>query len=329
MCGRPRARWAALAPFAASVGAAVLALSLGGREIAAPVSFHGRTARQAADPWRGVQHTLQAIPENLVLGNLALVTETTAVQGAILTGGLALAWLATRRRGALEPLEVEGAAQVVSAYLLEWTFRGYLPFSSLRGMLPHYDVVPHFGAVLFVGGWYAGLRGGASLTRHPLPSSRLGALGVIVLLGVLVGLHRPRAEALWRRERVTAMTSSERRHFPVPELQWLRNNAVALARAKWQRQHLARLDRAEATARRLHLDRAAIHRVFGRIVVPELPPDADALDLLDLPAQDTETRPERIVRALAQDFIVDPEPRPEWLEPSDVWPPPVTPPASP
>ena len=48
---------------------------LGGDKIDSTVSFHGRTTSEAARPVEGFLHTAQAIPENLVLGNLGLDDE--------------------------------------------------------------------------------------------------------------------------------------------------------------------------------------------------------------------------------------------------------------
>ena len=60
-------------------------MSLGGGKIDSTVSFHGRTTREAAQPVEGFLHTAQAIPENLILGNLGLKAQTTQSQGLILT----------------------------------------------------------------------------------------------------------------------------------------------------------------------------------------------------------------------------------------------------
>ena len=50
----------------------LLAMALGGGQIDSTVSFHGRTTSEAARPVEGLLHTAQAIPENLILGNLGL-----------------------------------------------------------------------------------------------------------------------------------------------------------------------------------------------------------------------------------------------------------------
>ena len=166
--GRPKWRWGALAPLAGSVLAVALGMFLGGGKIDSTVSFHGRTTSEAARPVEGFLHTAQAIPENLVLGNLGLKTKTTQSQGLTLTLVLAGIWFVQRfRQGGLRafnPLECTGAVVVLGSYLVEWTVRGYFPFRLLRtinmGMIvPWYDTVPQIGAVLFVAGWLAGPRG--------------------------------------------------------------------------------------------------------------------------------------------------------------------------
>ena len=70
--GRRRCRLAAAVPLCASVLALLTAMALGGGKIDSTVSFHGRTPGEAARPVEGLLHTAQAIPENLILGNLGL-----------------------------------------------------------------------------------------------------------------------------------------------------------------------------------------------------------------------------------------------------------------
>ena len=44
---------------------------------------------------------------------------------------------------------------MVLSALGAWSFRGYMAFWTLRGVVLWYDTVPHLGAVLFVSGWWA------------------------------------------------------------------------------------------------------------------------------------------------------------------------------
>ncbi len=189
------------------------------RAIDSRVSFHGRTVRQAIDPVQGVFHTAQAIPENLVLGNLGLEAHTTPMQGLFLTIGLAILWAGSRwRRGtepsppvaagsgqprwglprgvvsfwssfAFNPLECAGAALVLGSYLVEWTFRGYMDFIYLRtinlyAIVPWYDAIPQIGAVLFAAGWWSGPRRAGGPPAAKSRSTALTWRGALGLAGV-------------------------------------------------------------------------------------------------------------------------------------------------
>src|SRR5262249_47859030 len=147
---------------------------------------------EAVRPVQGLLHTLQAIPENLVFGNLGLAVQTTGAQGAVLTLGLVALWLsrlgpwrhasgknadrtgkpgATRAEsGAISPLECTGAALVVGSYLIEWSFRGSMDHRDLRTInmrfvVPWYDVIPQIGTVLLLAGWWSGFRPAATQPR--------------------------------------------------------------------------------------------------------------------------------------------------------------------
>ncbi len=154
--GRRRCRIAAVIPFVATVAAVGLMFATAARPMDSTVSFHGRTVRQAMNPVQGAITTAQAIPENLVLANLGLGAETTPIQGIVLTLGLLLFWASRRWRFdraepdstaaktrrvrwpsfAFNPLECAGLAIVLGCYLLEWTFRGYFEYHSLRTHQP-------------------------------------------------------------------------------------------------------------------------------------------------------------------------------------------------
>lgn len=319
---RPRCRRAAWIPLAATAIAVAVTLGLGGREINASArqnrNLHGLTLGEAIHPVRGVLHALQAIPENLVFGNLGLVTETTQLQGALLTLGIAAAWFWFRvRAGRASPLEWAGVTLVAASEFVEWSVRGYYPYSLLRGAYPWYDALPQVGAVLFAAGWLWGRR--SVPTRTVEPPSRAAAVGVVLLLAGLVAANQPRVEALFDAS-VPRMSAAEARMFPIPILQRLRAVYLASERAEWQRRHWSRFDQAELVARRLHIGRADINRIFGRLIAPALPDVLDG-DLLDLPEQGTEHDAERIRAALGQFMIREPEPRPPWLPASDPWPP--------
>lgn len=316
--GRPRCRKAAAVPLAATVLAVAVGLGLGARRIDSTVSFHGRTTREAIDPVMGASHTAQSIPEDLVLGNLGLSGATTPAQGAALTAGLVAVWVGSHRQGKgkgrrFGPLELAGAGLVAGSYLVEWTVRGYLPYSSLRGVVPWYDAIPHVGLVLFVAGWWAGAPGPEAPPKTP-PLSRAGALGVVGLVVGLVVLNRPRADAQWVERDNPADPSAGRQSgpAPAPAVVSARSAWLSRSRAGWQRRSLADLDRAEAVARSLGFDRASIRRAFGRVDAPELVKAYDAADLLDLPRRATPADPDRVRAALGRLLTKAPEPAPPW-----------------
>jgi hypothetical protein len=301
---------------------------MGGRQIDGTLNLHGRGLRAASDPVQGVLHTAQAIPENLIAGNLGLATETTQAQGVVLSLAVILFWIVSRREGwRFNPLECSGAALMLGSYLIEWTVRGYSRFWLLRLIVPWYHTIPQIGAVLFLSGWFWGphpLTPRSSEAAVPAPLTRGGVLGLILLAIGLVALNRPRVEALWESS-VLRRVAWEVKSDPGSTRKGLPTRIVALARADWQREHLVKLEQAEALGRRLGIGRDAIHRALGRLDAPNLPSVYDAVDLLDLPRSGPETDLDRIRRVLRPYLAVSPEPRPPWLPPAEPWPPEVPP----
>jgi hypothetical protein len=187
-----------------------------------------------------------------------------------------------------------------------------LPFSSLRGIVPWYDAIPQIGAVLFAIGWWSGPRDrgpstSGTVLSTPAAPTRLGGLMVALLAVSLVVANRPRVEAQWSDtvpiERPEETVRTQRVWFANELISYM-----ALERAEWQRRHLGRLDQAEVVARQLGAGREAIHRAFGRLDAPDLPPVYDAVDLLDLPLSGGETDLERIRARLAPYFVMEPDP---------------------
>jgi hypothetical protein len=334
--GRRRCRWGALAPLAGTALAVGLSLLLGAGKIDSTVSFHGRSTAEAADPIQGALHTAQAIPENLILGNLGLRAQTTQAQGVMLTLAVAALWIARRwRQGgprAFNPLELSAAALVLGSYLVEWTVRGYFDFKFLRtlnmvNIVPWYDAIPQVGAVLFAAGWWMGPRGevasGRAAARRPV--SRAGALAILGLVALLVVLNRPRMDLLWRKN-VPPLLESERKQFPILRLQSMRASALLLDRADRQRRHLRRLDLAQRAIDGMGLSERAVHRAFGRLDLPDLPEVYDAIVLLAFPDRPRSDDPALARSALAPYFLMEEEPRPPWIDPGETWPPSPTPP---
>jgi hypothetical protein len=358
--GRRRCRRAAMVPLFATFLAVVLSFVLAARPIDARISFHGRTVREAFNFGRGVRHTAQAIPENLVFANVGLTTQTTTTQGLILTLALLLLWTRRAWRQAipferekragsdnsrlsaclshLGPLEWAGAALVLGSYLVEWSFRGYFEFRflrtiNLRFMVPWYDIIPQIGAVLLAMSWWSRRKAGPApglFRGKPIPPTWLGGLCVLALASALVVLNRPRVESLVRAS-VPDLLPSEREMYPLPRLQTLRADVLLEDRADWQRGYLRRLDRAQEVARRLGVSRDALHSLMGhpwvsgavRDVPQDLANEYDAIGLLDLPEHGPTTDYVALVQALLAYFIPEPEPRPSWIAPNEPWPPPA------
>jgi hypothetical protein len=304
--GEARCRRAALVPFLASVAAVGIYFGLGANKIEVEVRMGGTDNDKAINPYRGFSHSLQSISETLVIGNLGVAAETSPLQAAVLTASLFGLWLWTFRRGGKPtPLECAGLVIVSMGYLVEWTFRGYYPWTSLRGVVPWYDAIPHLGAVLFAAGWWSRVWQNES---RPQPLTWVGAIGIVVLVLGLLLVHEPRVTRLFIAE-LPKLTNEELEAFPVVELQRLRSVYYAEILQKRQREHFARLDRAEASARRNGIGIDLIHKAFGRVLTPGLPPKAyDAAELLNLPRTGKQADPNRARELLAPLFFVTPEP---------------------
>ncbi len=314
--GRKKARIASLVPLGTTAFAVLVAAVVGGPRMNAKISFHGRTAKDAVNFVTGATHTFQAIPETLVCGNLGLTPETTPIQGMVLSAAILGLWVwSLRPTWRPSPLEAAGGTILLASYYVEWSFRGYLPFSSLRGVVvPWYDTIPDLGMVLFLAGWWGRAW---NPQRQSRPLTRLGALTWLAIeIGLLI-VHQPRVDSLFAYG-VPKMSAEEEKVYLVPWLQRLRHVALADEIARWQRRHLVRLDLAEGVARKLGIGRKLIHEAFGRVDAPELPEVYDAAELLDVPEIGTETDPIRARAALARFFVMEPEPVlpvPETLPP--------------
>jgi hypothetical protein len=195
-------------------------------------------------------------------------------------------------------------------------------------IVPWYDTVPQVGAVLFIAAWWAGPRSDvpAPLLRPIAMPRYRDAIAVLGLMVVLLVLNAPRVDLLWRNW-VPAPLPSELKpdRFPTVHMQDLRANMLLLERAEWQRRHLRRLDQAQQVAIQQGIGLDGIRLVFGRLDMPELSKEYDAIGLLDMPEQGSQTNPDVIRRALGPYLFKEPDPRPRWLLPNDAWPPPDRP----
>ena len=342
---RPRCRLAALAPLAATALAVGIALALGGRHIDSTISFHHRDLRTASVPVQGLLHTCQAIPENLLFANLGLNVQTTQTQGVLITLALFLAWSSRawpgrtlgERSRLFSPLELTGLALVLTAYIVEWTVRGYMDFEFLRTInlhliVPWYDVVPQIGTALLLAGWWQSRRTNLPVGPLPIrtrPPSRLACLGVILLVVVLVALNRPRVDGFVRAS-VPSLLPSELQWLPTPRLQTFRASVVLIDRAKWQRRYLRQLDRCQALAVRMGWGRENIRAAVGYHFIPgtvgmllgrNLYDKYDAAALLNIPDRGRAIEPEAGMAALAELIDEGTEPRPTWISPKEKWPP--------
>jgi hypothetical protein len=366
--GRRRCRLAAAVPLIATAATVALLFTFAARPMDSTVSFHGRTVKEAADPVQGAITTAQAIPENLIVSNLGLQSEPTPSQGIVLTLVLLALWASSRwrRHGAVHaahladdksslvlssqvdarsawpsfafnPLECAGAALVLGCYLLEWTFRGYLEFHSMRtispyAIVPWYDVIPQVGAVLFVIGWVSGPQRSAGLAplavgRRPAPPTRTAVLGLVLMTLALIVVNRPRIDALIRGT-APPVVPGEYQFFKISRLVTMRATALRSIHVDWQRKYLQRLDQVEPVARRLGIGQDGIRAAFGFIFIPASTGRLllnqrevyDVAAILNLPAHGRAGEPFTVRAALERYLLAEPEPRPPWLPADEPWP---------
>jgi hypothetical protein len=365
--GRQRCRRAALVPLLATVLTIAGTLAWAGGRIDSRTSLHGRTIKNAIRPVEGFFHTTQSIPENLLFGNLGLTAFTNQMQGVLITFMLILVW--SRRWWTslpylwrsveslppgeryhflaypTRPLECAGAALVVGGYMMVWLFRGYLEFKFLRTinlhfLVPWYDAIPQIGFVLVATGWWsawqtssataaAKLHGRELVPATPERLTRAGALAVLLVPVVMIGLNHARVEHLVRSS-VPPLLPSEKLKFPVDYLQTLRANAVLMHRSEWQRAYIRRLAMAERIASRMGWTPQTLRSALGHKTIPGVvgslsPPLYDLYDavaLLDLPRAGPPADPATVRAALGELLADGPEPRPGWLLPTEPWPPP-------
>ena len=358
--GRRRFVKAAAWPLAASAIALTLSLAVASSRFDSKFTFHSPPVPEIIRPVQGLFRTLQAIPENLLFGNLGLAVQTTPAQGTLLTlifVGLWLSklWLRSRnwaqegkspgrvgevrtRCGVISPLESAGAGLVIGSYLVEWAFGGDMDNRNFRtvglhSIVPWYHVIPQIGAVLWLAGWWSEMIPGPiespELTKR-WSLTRRGSLGLGILILAMLLLHRPRIDFLVRAS-VPPLLLSEQARFPILPLQMMRGNAVLLNRADWQRTTLRRLDRAQEIANRLGIGRDAIRAVFGHHLMPasadsirpERHDSNDTSALLDIAQRGRVAIPSSVFKELTQLLAEAREPRPQWIADDEKWPPAV------
>jgi|GEM_PF-910354 len=327
---RGRSRLFALIPAAAMVTAVAIALSFGGEEIDASTSFHGRSTREAFNPLQGLSHTSHSIIETLILANLGIDAQTTDVQAVTLTIILMAIWAGwhIRNRRGITTLEWSGAALCISAYWVEWSFRGYFSWDSLKGVVYWYDSIPQIGWSIFLAGWIQAAVSSpiepSAAPARPKRVTRGNALAILTFGLTMMVLHQPEVD----RQLIESLPPRtayeiENNAFPIPELKRLRAVFIWDERAKRMSRHLAKFQTAESVARKAGWSVADISAAFGRVRIPGIPKAYDGVYLMDLPLASARPADSAVVRqTLARLLEVEPEARPPWLDKApDPWPP--------
>jgi hypothetical protein len=294
--GRPAVRRAAVWFFVGAASASALMLALTRQSILAAQNLGGREAGEALQPLRGLVHTIHAIPEMLILPNLGIETEITEWQAAVFCAVLLALWIWRHGRGLpITPLEASGAACVLVSYLLIYTARGYLPFSSLR-TTPWYQTLPHFGAVLFVCGLVFPYRS-LSESRRPLTAS--GILGAAMFAVLFCVVQQPVANRLFQAEVFPELSRAEAEQLAMPRrvldgFTW----EVAKFAAQDQRRLFAQFDRIEAASRQHGIARSQLLEQFGSPRFPGFPVELEPWTILDLAAEPGAAGPDAVRQSL-------------------------------
>ncbi len=271
-------------------------------------------------PIQAVFHTAQGTVEMVLIGGIGLDATTSPWQSALIVGGLLALWLRSKGGpGNVNPLEASGLVLLFGSYYLAYVFRGNLPFDNLREVT-WYNAVPYMGATLFVAGLWQGLApaqgGGGRLTL-----GQAGMVGGVV--AVLLAIHAPREERLVIAEGPRLLPSEQLR-FPIPELQRLRALYFREEHRDRQVRSLARLEKAKPVIDGLGVGRDDLRRIYGRIPfpgIPELQTHTDPFSMIRIPAGSRGAPGAPEVRQTLDIYLrPEPQPRPEWLTPSDPWP---------
>jgi hypothetical protein len=292
---RPRCRRAGVIfLLAAGIGSVGL-VALTRQSILAAHNLGGRAAGEALRPIRGAIHTIHAIPESLVLRNLGIEAEITESQAVVFCLVLLGLWIGLRRRVSASPIEAAGATCVLVSYLLIYTARGYLPFSSLR-TTPWYQTLPHFGAVLFVSGVFSRAASSAMVCR---PLTAGGILAATAFSVLFCAVQKPVANRLFRDEIFPALRGMEPEGLALPEkllndLTW----EVARLVAQEQRRLFGQFDRTESVSRQLGISPSGLRDEFGTPRFPSVPAELDPWSILDLAPEPGAAGPELVRQSL-------------------------------
>jgi hypothetical protein len=158
--------------------------------------YEGETALARFDPWVGLVNTGRSIVDNLLLGTVGVSTvETPKWLVPALLGGVAAALAWWWRSAPNRRLMLLGLGMIVSAYLLVYSARAWIPYDGTftRPNWSRYHLLPQLGLVLVVVGGLPN-RGGLEFTRVGSDLvSPAQARRVTVLVAVLFAVQLPRA----------------------------------------------------------------------------------------------------------------------------------------
>jgi hypothetical protein len=326
-----RSRLFAIIPATATVTAIAIVLLFGGKEIDSTTSFHGRSTSEAFDLAQGFSHTCHSIVETLILANLGIESKMTNVQAISLTLLLFVFWLNWHlsNRRAVTSLEWTGAALCISAYWVEWSFRGYFTWDSLKFIvIDWYDSIPQIGWTIFVAGWAmaASVPSGIHHDPRSWPVRMNQTDGLVIFVSGLFMLVMHQAGVDNRLIKLVPPLTNfeiENNTFPVPYLQRLRATFIWDERSKRQQRFLAKFQVAEAIAKKSGWSIADISNAFGRVRMPGIPIVYDGAFMMDLPLSSTaKANPDTVRKALEPLLKIEPDTRPPWLlKAPDLWPP--------
>lgn len=329
---RGKKRFLALLPFLATILAIIAFWELGSTHINSKIAFHGRTLEESTNPVRAVVNTCHSILEETMLGTFGIYSMATDLQAFILLFAIIFLWYWWHHihQQPINALEWTGGAILFSSNLVEWYFRGYLPWYSLKNTLLWYYSIPVIGWALFATGWCQ------AVSRRASPSVASGslfgkiwmkrreALAVLFSLLMMMVLHQSEVDRMLI-ETMPPLTTYEtsNRMFPIKSLQRLRAVYLWENRVKWQRMHLAKLQQAETIAKNRHWSVEDINAAFGRVRLPLIPEVYDGALMMDLPlSSQNKANPAEVQQVLGQLLTLEPEPTPEWLIGSpELWPP--------
>jgi hypothetical protein len=267
-------------------------------------------------PVQGLLHTAQTLVEVCFLGNLGLEATTTPGQAiAILAGLIAVHALSRGGWRRINPLEAAGATIAVGGGLIEYTFRGNMPYESAR-ILGWYHAIPQLGTLLFAAGWWTAV--------FPVRPGRISRGQALAVLGLIVGLcvaHLPRTQRILLAG-APPFAPGEEPAFPTTELRVARARYYKAEARERQVRTLTRLDRLDRILASIGASPDDLRDLFGRVLIAGMSIEDHRTDTFSLLVP--RPRNAQALRALASNrakiselLQPEPEPVPSWLAPAD------------